>query len=219
MKRLDRNEEEAIIQTIMADLPADEPSIMRAARQAVVTFDLAVRTDRPEAALDAEHQYTACVYKLNNGTNFGCQGGPEAAGPRIARFAAADPGEVGMWMQKSEFLVEYNGMRAVLQSAGGPWLGYSRSWHAVDLDKPFISETGYLSALSLPTIWGATYAEAAAIWLKATAQHERKPRAIPDNAFIRTRPTEFPWVDAPAPAKPKTLTSSFEKGDLIELSF
>ena len=51
-----------------------------------------------------------------------------------------------MWGQDGEFLVAVQGVRAVVRVEAIWWGGPAQlNFHAIDCDRPFVSETGYLS--------------------------------------------------------------------------
>jgi hypothetical protein len=89
--------------------------------------------------------------KLNGGTLLGICGGPDAPASVLERETAAPPGAVPMWGQEGDFTVDVNGMKVRIEQDGmfGTGTG-SMFWpgfgaHAVDYDRPFLSETGYRS--------------------------------------------------------------------------
>lgn len=91
--------------------------------------------------------------KLNNGEP-GILAHEDSPGCVLARETAAPRGTVPLWGQKGDFIIETNSMHVRIEMEGifgigsfGHWLGFSA--HAVDLDRPFISETGYRSFLGV----------------------------------------------------------------------
>ncbi len=132
---------------LLAELPADRDGLLAAAVAAVVEIDAAVMRGDGAAAELAGERYEAIIWKLNGGTNFGCMADDEAAGRVIERHCAAVPGEVPLWGQRGQFLAVTGDMRALVEyeaGYGGP-LNAHFQFHAVDLDGPFISATGYRS--------------------------------------------------------------------------
>ena len=68
---------------------------------------------------------------------------PARSSSAIARRCLATP----LWGQRGQFLVADGDMRALVEyeaGYGGP-LGAHFQFHVIDLDRPFISETGYRS--------------------------------------------------------------------------
>jgi hypothetical protein len=92
--------------------------------------------------------------KLNGG-KAGILADDDSPGYVLARETAAAPGMVPLWGQKASFIVTAAGARVRIEMDGvfglfattGFWLSFSA--HAVDFDRPFISETGYRSFLGI----------------------------------------------------------------------
>lgn len=200
------NDRDRIIERFAMGLPADEPALLSRGRDALRAYDAAIRNEDELAAEDARQHYEATVWKLNGETWFGCQGGPESGGPRLAIHCAAQLGDDLLWAQKGAMIITVDGMRAVWDQPGGFHLGFGGSWNAIDLNKPFVSDTGFWSYLSAPVIWGATLREACEIWLRSEmSSKERKPRPIPASAYCRTRPDR--WADLEEASLPKPVTA------------
>lgn len=178
-------------------LPTDRDALLRIGEQALIAYDDAIRRDRPKAADEARTLFGAAVYRLNGDTFFASYGGPEAAGYILANYGAAPPGQPMRWAQKGVMRVETDGMIAALECGGGFSLGLAYSWHAIDLDAPFFSNTGYLSYLSAPIIWGASLEEAAVIWMRALIKAERKVAPVPPDAWIRKGGPKYPFLAKP----------------------
>jgi hypothetical protein len=86
--------------------------------------------------------------KLNGGER-GYLADENAPGCILQRRTAARSGKVPLWGQFGSFLVEACGMRVRIETRGLYGVcGYgSFNAHAVDLDRPFLSETGFRSFL------------------------------------------------------------------------
>ena len=92
--------------------------------------------------------------RLNGGT-FGILADDDAPGCVLERLSAAPPGEVPLWGQAGKFIVEAAGARILINMSGvfglcsgvNFWHGFEA--HCVDVDKPFISETGYRSFIGI----------------------------------------------------------------------
>lgn len=92
--------------------------------------------------------------RLNNGDP-GILARPDAPGYVLARESAAPSGTVPLWGQDGEFVITVGEMRVrialdgLFGIAGSVqfWPGFAA--HAVDEDRPFISETGYRSFLGI----------------------------------------------------------------------
>jgi len=130
-----------------ATLPQDEAGMLRAAKVALEAMHAAVMRGDWEGVRTAFLPYNAAIWKLNGGTFFGCMADEHAPGRRVQRFCAATPGEVPMWGQTGDFLLTVDGMRCWVEVGRGYGddTNASLSFHAVDLDAAFISQTGYRS--------------------------------------------------------------------------
>ena len=132
---------------LLAGLPSGRVELLDTALQAVVEANGAIMRGDCEAAELAGDRYEAVIWKLNGGTHVGSMADDGAAGRVIERYCAADPGEVPLWGQRGQFLVVADGMRSLVEfeaSYGGP-LSAHFEFRVIDLDRPFISETGYRS--------------------------------------------------------------------------
>jgi hypothetical protein len=107
-----------------------------------------------EKAMAIREEAHELAYKLN-GNDAAIKGGPDAPCYVLERATAAPAGTVPMWGQTGEFPIEVDGMRLRIEQDGifgmgtavAFWPGFSA--HAVDYDKPFLSETGYRSFLGI----------------------------------------------------------------------
>ncbi|MEO0959793.1 MAG: hypothetical protein AAFY66_15245 [Pseudomonadota bacterium] len=92
--------------------------------------------------------------KLNDGQP-GIIADDDAPGCVLSRETAASAGTVPLWGQTGSFVIEAAGLRVRIEMEGmfgigsgwGFWPGFSA--HAVDLDAPFLSATGYRSFLGV----------------------------------------------------------------------
>lgn len=90
-----------------------------------------------------------------NGGERGILADENAPGCVLERESAAPPGAVPLWGQKGAFIATVGGMRVRVALDGvfgiGSWSGFWPGFaaHAVDWDKPFLSETGYRSFLGM----------------------------------------------------------------------
>ena len=132
---------------LLAELPTDRDELLAAAVAAVVEIDAAIMRGDGAAAEAASDRYEAVIWKMNGGTHVGSMADHDAPGQVIERHCAAVPGDVPLWGQRGQFLVADGDMRALVEyEAGYGWpLGAHFQFHVIDLDRPFISETGYRS--------------------------------------------------------------------------
>ena len=90
-----------------------------------------------------------------NGGNRGILADETSPGNVLAHETAAAPDAVPLWGQKGSFIVAAAGIRVRIEMDGvfgicatsSFWPGFAA--HAVDFDRPFISETGYRSFLGI----------------------------------------------------------------------
>lgn len=101
--------------------------------------------------------------KLNN-YEAGIIADEKAPGSVLARVTAAEPVLVPLWGQVGSFEIRHGKMRVRIEMEGLYGIGASyRSWlgfsaHAVERNKPFLSDTGYRSFLGVGGTLDAGYA-------------------------------------------------------------
>ena len=179
---------------LLAELPTDRDELRAAAVAAVVEIDAAIMRGDGAAAEAASDRYEAVIWKMNGGTHVGSMADHDAPGQVIERHCAAVPGDVPLWGQRGQFLVADGDMRALVEyeaGYGGP-LGAHFQFHVIDLDRPFISETGYRSHFD--TAQGCMTVDEVARGILA-AQRAEKKRPVMVEASYRDR-----LADAPLPA-------------------
>ncbi len=133
--------------------------------------------------------------KLNGG-NAGICAHPDAPAYVLARATQAEPGSVPLWGQTAMFEVAVAGAAVRIEmdgifGIGGStcfWLGFSA--HAVDWQRPFISETGYRSFLGMgadpvPGLIPAAYVEQC---IMAHVGRELRGRLVVIEPRYRDRP-------------------------------
>lgn len=196
---------------LMAELPADRDGLLVAAAAAVTEIDAAIMRNDGAAAEFAGARYEATIWKLNGGTNFGCMADENAAGRVIERHCAAEPGKVPLWGQRGEFLAVVGDVRALVDyepGYGGPLTTHFQ-FHAIDLDMPFISNTGYRSHFD--TCYGGMTVDAVAAGILAAMLAEKK-RPVMIEASYRDRlaadplPAWMAGLEPPARREPATFT-------------
>ncbi|MCQ0987223.1 hypothetical protein [Jiella marina] len=109
-----------------------------------------------EEALRLRGEAHRLAEKLNNGEP-GILAGPDAPGCVLERLTAAADGTVPLWGQTGSFIIETHGIRVRIEMSGlfgigasfCTWLNFAA--HAVDWDKPFLSQTGYRSFMGVHT--------------------------------------------------------------------
>lgn len=182
-------------------LPRDFSQLVTIARAHMVEYDRAVLGEDSDLMLVAQAGFKAAIVRANGDTNSGSEAGPDAAGPRIRQALEATPGDLPMWGQKGEFLVEHCGIRAVLRCAGLNSIG-GFEFRAAAQTGLFISPTGYRSLCGVSPIYGANVLEAAQIWIEGLLNDGRP---VPVEAKYRKNPLkDFPWLEGSDDASPAT---------------
>lgn len=172
-----RDERDELMAELAEWMPTDLDGLLAVARAAVGDLHAGVMAGNDAAVKRATNHYEAATWKLNGGTFLGCQGGPEAAGCLIDRHCSAPPGDVPCWGQAGQFLIEVEGVRALVDFGGGIGLmGSHFEFNAVDLNKPFISETGYRSHFD--RLRGGMTVDAVAVAIFAAFLEEKRPKRI-----------------------------------------
>lgn len=213
----DTNQDAKVMQ-LAAMLPEVGSALLDVAMQAVVELDGAVRAGNDSAVALATARYDAVVWKLNGGTFFGCAGGPDAPAAVVGRHCAAVPGAVPLWGQRGEFLVEAEGIRAVvrMEGRGFSWMHHFE-FHAIDPDTPFISETGYRSHFARP-VGECTVDEAAALHLRAILAEKGRVMIEAERRAAIAAGERFPWVRKVAPV-PVAVSAYVEQGGQFAFAF
>jgi hypothetical protein len=199
---------------LVADLVnVDAGQFPDAARQCAEKYHDAVLAGHVEVLDQMERAYRALVYKLNGGTMFGCGADTDSAANVLDRHVAAKPGQVPRWGQSGQFLLEVDGLR-VRVVIGGNMLGNHRNCdlHAVDLDRPFLSTTGYRSSgLTVTANIGETVDQAARRMVLDLLNNEGPTKPIAADAGARTNTNKVPgWlVDALAGVRPDGQLAMF----------
>jgi len=189
------DQDESTIAEIAATLPDNEAGMIEQARQAIAAFDRAVMRGDSQAATQAADRYDAVTWRLNNGTFFGCRSSDVSAGSRVERACSKAPGEVPGWGQKGAFVVSVNGMRAIVETHPhslryAQWLNF----HAIDLERRFLSETGFRSHLQ-PFTPGVTIQQAARDYIAASQAGNHYGVAIREpHTLSQVIKARQPWV-------------------------
>jgi hypothetical protein len=136
------------------DLPDGETALIEEGRRALLAYHRATLANDSTAAGAARVRYHAIAVKLNGGSSQGMlvKWGKRDAGlggaVRLEEVLAAVPGKIPMHGQLGKFILSVSGCRAIISITGGLLHDqYHRSVEvrALDWDRPFISNTGFLS--------------------------------------------------------------------------
>lgn len=115
-------------------------------------YDAAVLAGNVPLMRRIEEEADLLATHLNGGEHCGITSGPESPGRILEQRTAAPPGTVPRWGQAGNFTVtlqhcqvrvEFGGLYGICLPQFGAY--------AVDLDKPFISQTGYRSFMAYNT--------------------------------------------------------------------
>lgn len=138
-----------------ADRTAHVPSTMEEAipyyRELLQKHHQAMMAGDMDAAVQVRDEAEDLAVKLNGGELLGICARPESPGHRLETETTAPDGAVPLWGQTGNFVIDVNGMKVRIEQDGLFGIGASMSSapgfaaHAVDYDKPFLSETGYRS--------------------------------------------------------------------------
>lgn len=174
---------------IAASLPQAEEALLPVAKESVIAFDQAIVGRDFESANLAYHHYRAVIAKLVAQDDTPSFAHGQAAGYRVEQYCAQKPGRVPMWLQKGEFVIEVNGIRAVAHSAfflsGSPHFQF----YAVDVHRPFISSTGYRSHFVSDIPLGCSVQTAAELILDGLRDSEGLQMIDAD-----VQPKPFDWL-------------------------
>jgi hypothetical protein len=136
------------------DLPDGEAALIEAGQRALLAYHRATLAGDQTAAGAARVRYHAIAVKLNGGSpqgmlvKWGNRGQGLGGAVHLEQALAAVPGKIPMHGQIGKFIVSLNGCRAIISITGGLLHDqYHRSVEvrALDWDRPFISNTGFLS--------------------------------------------------------------------------
>lgn len=203
---------------IASGLPEGESELLEQARQAVLMLNTAVLSADSAGADTAAQLYDAVRYKLNGNTFRACSVGNPSVTQRIEAYCAAEPGTVPMWGQCGEFLLDMGTYRlwVTCNMTFGMQMPHME-FHAVDLNRPFLSESGYRS--NFISFVGRNTVDEAARAIAATMA----PRKITDEGRNSCAKRQLPeWLQAVTPSpfrKPaqaaQTAVEGFEKVDVL----
>jgi hypothetical protein len=137
-----------------ADLPGSMADALPFYRGMIDRHHAAMLAADIEEAMRIREDAHRLARKLNGGEN-GIIAGPEAPGCILEAETAAAPGTVPLWGQAGDFAVILDALRVRIELKGMFGIGSTSCLfpgfytHAVDMDRPFLSETGFRSFLGL----------------------------------------------------------------------
>lgn len=199
---------------IAAELPEDQGALLAASLAATEAYHAALIAGDVDAAEAASERREAIIWKLNGGSFFASYADPDSAGNQVEAYCRAAPGEEPKWGQYGEFVITVDGVRAVVEVVNG--FGRNATglqFHAIDLDRPFISETGFRSHFATNTC-GTTVAEVARGVMRETlAKGDRHGIAPTFRDSIENRAERWAWLDSEARAAAPAPTVTYVEGD------
>jgi hypothetical protein len=166
------------------------PGIMQEAlpfyRRMIEKHHTAMLTAGIEEAMTIREEAHNLAAKLNGGT-CGIIAGPDAPGCILERESAAPPDTVPLWGQAGEFVVTVGAMRVRIELKGMFGIGSTSCLfpgfyaHAVDRDRPFLSETGFRTFLGVSgqLVPGLTTADFVRETIATHVRQELKGRLLP----------------------------------------
>lgn len=187
--------EQAELEELVYCLPDDENGLLREALKSVYKIHACVLGGLESDMVQAQKRYEAIIYKLNGETFQGCMAG-SGGGCRAEFYCGSRPSIMPMWGQAGEFLAEVDGMRVVVKTRSQARVSsdIGLEFYAVDLDRPFISNTGYRHE-PCKILFGKTYEQAAEAIIRSF-----KPVPI-ESGFIASK-KRWDWVDSPSEITP-----------------
>jgi hypothetical protein len=142
--------DEMLRQQETAHLPGTMEEAIPYYRKLIEKHHAAMIAGDAPTAMKIREEAEELAYKLN-GNDAAIKGGPDAPCYVLERATTAPAGTVPMWGQTGEFTITVGDMPVRIEQDGifgtGAhamlWPGFAA--HAVDYQKPFLSETGYRS--------------------------------------------------------------------------
>lgn len=193
---------EARLQVLMRGLPEERRDIINRAGDFIAAFDASIRDRNDEQAALAAESYQACVAKLNDGTLFASEADDDKPGRFLRRFYKAQTGNEPRWGESGEFLLRVDGVVAHIIIKGNLAHSTGVEFWAVDLDQPFISNTGFHSGFlgfggnAMPSLDGAGVAvEVARLMRTRIAEAKRLTKVDPSYLERRVEAiAAAPWI-------------------------
>tara|TARA_R100000322_G_scaffold159382_2_gene120289 strand:- start:347 stop:940 length:594 start_codon:yes stop_codon:yes gene_type:complete len=119
---------------------------IEAARAIAEDFNRAVLADDDEAYRDKFKQFRKVVAEANGPKGEFGSFAPDGAGTAIVTALEANPGDIPHWGQNGLFILNTVHGRVMVQFRSGFDTLCGFAFHAVDLGRDFVSETGFLSS-------------------------------------------------------------------------
>lgn len=147
--------EEMLHEQETAHLPGTMEEAIPHYRKLIEKHHAAMMAGDKEAAMAVRAEANDLAYKRNGNDACGIKGGPDSIAAQLEHATAAPEGTVPLWGQTGNYTIDIDGMKVRIEQDGMfavgshamHWLAFSA--HAVDWDKPFLSETGYQSFIGI----------------------------------------------------------------------
>jgi hypothetical protein len=138
----------------LAHLPGTMKEALPFYRALIERHHAAMLAGSEREAMELREEADRLATKLNN-YEPGIMADDDAPGCVLERLTRAEHGTVPLWGQTGTFEISHGSMRVQIEMEGifgvasnvFPWLGFAA--HAIEWDKPFLSETGYRSFIGL----------------------------------------------------------------------
>ena len=133
-----------------AHLPSTLEQAIPVYRDLIDRHNAAMLVGDEATVLKLRNEARDLAHKLDPENN-GILASDDAPAKALERATAAEPGTVPKWGQTGDFTIDVDGIKVRVKQDGMLGIGsMSMFWpnfaaHAVDYDKPFLSETGYRS--------------------------------------------------------------------------
>jgi hypothetical protein len=138
----------------LAHLPGNMEEALPFYRALIERHHAAMLAGSERETMEVREEADRLATKLNNYER-GIIAGDDAPGCVLERLTRAKDGTVPLWGQTGSFEIMHGAMRVQIEMEGifgvasnvFPWLGFAA--HAIEWNKPFLSETGYRSFIGL----------------------------------------------------------------------
>ena len=175
-------------ETATAHLPSTIEAALPFYRKMLDRYHAAMLTGNAvEAARIGEevHKLALCL----NNHEPGILADDDSSGNVLKRETAAAPGDVPLWGQAGNFVVDVNGLKVRIETKGFFGIGGPTSFcaNAVDRSQPFLSETGFRSFMgsALGPLPGMTFDEFVREVLRAHIARDLKGKLRPIQSRYR----------------------------------
>jgi hypothetical protein len=147
--------EQAAFDRKTAHLPDNYDAAIPHFRDLCRRFDAAILAADTSGFDAILHEADDLAIRLNGGTRFGIKADDHSPCNVLECETRASASETPIWGQAGEVIIEIAGCKVRAEVGGIYGIGFpSFSAHAIEWDKPFISETGCRSFLGYPSHFG-----------------------------------------------------------------